>query len=182
MPKIGERRRGCDIGRAASNTNYFVFTLCPDCGKTRWVELHYGKPDSIRCKPCAGRHVRGSNNPHWTGGRSKTVRGYIEILLQPDDFFFPMASLRDCHVKEHRLVMAKHLGRCLQSWELVHHKNGIRDDNRIENLELTTVGSHSVEHNKGYRAGFLKGLNDGKDKRILDLENENRLLKEKLND
>lgn len=65
--------------------------------------------------------------------------GYVAIKIQPDNFF---AAMRGHHgdVMEHRLVMAKHMNRCLLPWEVVHHKNGIKDDNQIDNLELLPHG------------------------------------------
>ena len=113
--------------------------------------------------------IRGVNNPHWKGGRTKSY-GYILIKLQPDDFFYRMAS-KYGRVLEHRLVMAKHLNRCLLPWEVVHHKNGIRDDNRLDNLQLLPTGKYHIID------PLTKNLIKKLVKRIISLETENIKLK-----
>ncbi len=51
-------------------------------------------------------------------------------------------------IDEHRHIMQEHLGRKLGRYEVIHHINGNTRDNRIENLELTSLHQHSREHMK----------------------------------
>jgi hypothetical protein len=76
---------------------------------------------------------RGKGNPAWKGGRKFDSKGYVRIY-HPDH---PRCDNKGC-VAEHRLVMEKKLGRFLLTDETVHHRNGIRGDNNLRNLELWT--------------------------------------------
>lgn len=83
-------------------------------------------------KPHDARH---ENHPMWKGGRTIDSHGYARLWVPPADPLKCMA-LSDGYVLEHRYVMAKHLGRPLERYETIHHINGKRDDNRLENLQL----------------------------------------------
>jgi len=82
----------------------------------------------------------GSKHPGWKGGKIKDKSGYI-LLFRPNH---PFAN-NSGYVREHRLKMEEHLGRYLRPKEKVHHKNGVLDDNRIENLKLFTNQSEHIK-------------------------------------
>ncbi len=150
----------CSKRKPNGSIGYYIWSACEFCGGKRWVRTLRGKPIYPLCRSCSvilRPSTRWDRNPNWKGGRQRKGR-YIIIHLQPDDFFYSMTD-KDGYVLEHRLVMARYIGRNLHSWEIVHHKNGI-----IENLELSSKGSHSLAHSLahslGYKDGYAKGYQD----------------------
>lgn len=89
---------------------------------------------------------KGPGNPAgWSGGRKNTAKGYV-LVWHPEH---PSANKKGW-VLEHRYEMEIHIGRMLLAAETVHHKNGVRSDNRIANLELWCS-----EHPSGQRVEDL---------------------------
>lgn len=108
--------------------------LCKcDCGNEKIIggtNLRNGNSKSCGClanelAAQRGRKNVGPNSPNWKGGKYIDRNGYIRIYIGRNEYRF-----------EHILIMEQHLDRKLLKNETVHHKNGIKDDNRIENLEL----------------------------------------------
>lgn len=182
MPQIG------DISKK-KNFQKLVWAACLDCGKERWVDYRNGEPVAKRCRICALRITQksfnryGSANGSWKGGRTK-VAGYWFLLINPDNQYYLMASHKKKgnksghYIAEHRYIIAQRLGRCLESWEVVHHINGDKEDNRLENLKLLPS---SREHFPTIRWQTELNRRDKRitqlESRVTQLEAENILLK-----
>lgn len=121
--------------------------VCRECGSKKSVIYYtYSKHKGL-CRNCA---QKGDRHPNWKGGRQVDKDGYILISQQRAH---PNCDRHGC-VREHVLVMEKKLRRFLtgDERERVHHKNGIKDDNAPDNLELSSHVNHAAHH--GVEGGF----------------------------
>ena len=121
---------------------------CLVCGKlfkTKLCEIKrgWGKYCSKKCYGIIlqDRKTPGDKHFNWNGGKHKTFEGYV-MAYAPNH---PEAQ-SGRYVLEHRLVVEKHLGRFLNKNEVVHHINEIKDDNRIENLQVLSPSQHTKLH------------------------------------
>lgn len=111
--------------------------------KEKLRDLRLGKHLSVETrKKISLNHSNtfGEKNPKWNGGRVKS-KGYV-LLYKPEH---PFANKKG-YVQEHRLVIEEANKITLLPMALVHHKNGIKDDNRLENLEVLSKTEHMRLH------------------------------------
>lgn len=115
-----------------------VKRVCDNCGNEFDTYKSYDKRNHKHrfCSKKCESEFRSLKNSvsQWQGGRISSSTGYKYIMFHGKE------------IEEHRLVMMKHLGRDLTKDEVVHHINGNKLDNRIENLRLMTRSEHQRMH------------------------------------
>lgn len=122
----------------------------------------FKKDRSSRCfcsRKCMYKYRKNPNESRVNAGLGwKNKAGYLCVKVDGKE------------KKVHRIVMEKHIGRPLLSTEDVHHINGIKDDNRIENLQLVSHAEHTLITNaeRNYRSGYKMKLSAEERKRRSD--------------
>ncbi len=150
-------KAGADMRRRGGQRRYFteeekeqIISVYGKVGSQAAVAWEFNTHQSqisniLRKAGITRESALGKAHGMWKGGVIKTSGGYVQEKLRPDDDLYEMATASG-YVMQHRLVMARRLGRKLNEGESVHHINGDKKDNRIENLQL-----RQLQHGKGVR-------------------------------
>lgn len=131
-------------------------TFCRKCSAKRTAKPRIG----IKWKKKLEHIKSGLDHPNWKGGKYTTTDGYVMVNVKIGTIKEEGEVGWHRYKREHFIVMEEHLGRKLEKGEVVHHINGIKTDNRIENLflfkndkehrqlhiELMKVGYSLVQH------------------------------------
>ena len=151
--------------------------VAKEMGTSQKVVYKFMRRNNLPARVAAKRYQRGELNSFWKGGRRINEQGYVEIYVPGYEH-----ARSNGYVKEHILVAEKMLGRRLKYFgqgnpnnEVVHHINGIKDDNREENLLILTL----AEHGKLHFSTCKDQLDEVLLRRIRDLEKELAVTKER---
>ena len=132
--------------------------------RDRWEAYRLAKTNGV----LQFTRARGKNHPAWKGGIKHCKDGYKDVLYPKD---YPFERNSRTYIREHILVWElAHNRKMPKGWN-IHHLNGIKDDNRIENL----LGLPAKEHGERGMGKYYK-------KRIVDLEKRIKVLEQALRD
>lgn len=138
------KKENLSISEIAKKCNVSFMTIA------RWLN-RFG----IREIKSRGIARRGSAAGYWKGGRYKDrASGYVWVYNPEHPF-----CTKKGYTLEHRMAMEKFIGRHLRPNEIIHHKNKIKDDNRIDNLEIIVLGEPNCGEvicpfcNKNFKVG-----------------------------
>ncbi|OJD66230.1 hypothetical protein BAU26_10125 [Bacillus sp. N35-10-4] len=142
------------LGARGSDKRFKECCVCGEVFKTKPSHWERRKACSRKCdnkrretmylgKDNPNFENRGAKNPLFKGGRRVNSRGYV-LVYHPEH---PNCD-QDGYVMEHRYIMSLHLGRPLEDWEVVHHKDHNKQNNEISNLEVMSLADHTRLHNE----------------------------------
>jgi hypothetical protein len=135
-----------NLGRKCSDSKKQKISIAKK-GKPTWASLNKEivsqkmKGRKITWSDKISEALKGEKNYNWKGGIRIDQQGYIQEYCPQHPF-----ANNHGYVMQHRLVMEKHLGRYLLPTELVHHINGNKQSNVIENLMKWTWSEHGKFH------------------------------------